>query len=84
MPGLRKRSTNTGSVHQKGQTYPLTSCVLSDLDGTGGQLPDELAVPVVYQCGQIKGRTAVERCNGRISLKYSTKFFSLKIGEFSQ
>ncbi len=30
----------------------MTSCVLSDLDGAGGQLTDELAVPAVHQKGK--------------------------------
>ncbi len=32
--------------------YPVTSCVLSDLNAGGGQLKDELTVPAVHQQGQ--------------------------------
>jgi hypothetical protein len=42
--------TVTDVYHAGSQMYriPMTSCVLSDLDGAGGQLPDELTVPAVH------------------------------------
>ncbi len=30
------------------EVYPMTSCVLSDLYGAGGELTDELTVPAVH------------------------------------